>query len=359
MYQFPDSSEVMGQAETVPIKKRSRYKIIIIANILVALFIIAIVWFFFFFDAKPNNSQNTADTAHATGDFTPIINDENSSEINHLPVKSVVISTITETGKDNTEVQKLSTDDAITHELITVNNNKTIKPLDAQKETTNKPLSAVDRIAYELMKGKTTPTEIVQPEQPEQLKKAPLPPLNSNQVIRKATTEPSLTKLIDQAEKNLNTADQKLISTIKTVDNPSRGEKNITADNSIEFKKTSDIDKIMAAMGGVKKPPEIKAIERIDTTVKKLLNSDAIKLKQADSYVKNLQSETEENRKERRTIMVKEGEKLWDLAVRAYGDGNKYKIILQANPFLKNNPNLIKAGITLRAPVIDYSDKSK
>ncbi|MCK5896537.1 MAG: hypothetical protein KAG20_07010, partial [Cocleimonas sp.] len=70
MYQFPDSSEVMGQAETVPIKKRSRYKIIIIANILVALFIIAIVWFFFFFDAKPNNSQNTADTAHATGDFT-------------------------------------------------------------------------------------------------------------------------------------------------------------------------------------------------------------------------------------------------------------------------------------------------
>ncbi|HFC92002.1 MAG TPA: hypothetical protein ENJ51_04240, partial [Leucothrix mucor] len=56
MYQFPDSSEVMGHQEPEPLAEGSRYKVIIIANLLLALFIIAIIWFFFFFDSEPRNT---------------------------------------------------------------------------------------------------------------------------------------------------------------------------------------------------------------------------------------------------------------------------------------------------------------
>jgi len=52
-----------------------------------------------------------------------------------------------------------------------------------------------------------------------------------------------------------------------------------------------------------------------------------------------------------RILTVKNGETIWDIAVRAYGDGNQYKKILDANPLIKKNPSLLKAGVTLRVPL--------
>ncbi len=49
-------------------------------------------------------------------------------------------------------------------------------------------------------------------------------------------------------------------------------------------------------------------------------------------------------------IVVKRGDNLSKIAQRAYGDPKKYKKILQANPQMLKNPNLIYVGQKLRIP---------
>ncbi len=436
MYQFPDSSEVMGYQEPEPLNKGSRYKIIIIANLLLALFIIAVIWFFFFFDSKPRNAVALnqslitksvyLDTQHSTGDYTPIItNDADpapvipSAENNNIPIIA--------TTQNNKGKEKQSAVDIITNELkknqllkkpraITVNNNKTATPPTLSKVATNKEkplslksditlalntvedsystkeatdktkknttvqsLSAVDLITNELMKNKDeksgrnqsnnniilsnnstlkqeTTNKIALAEQVEKKH------LKKNQVVIKHPTEQPLARKIAKISQNLDDANQQFIKKLVEIDKPQQvstdatktaqhKSRNTATYNSISLKKESDIDKIMLAMGSIKKPVDEKTADKIDSTVKKLLKNAANKSKNTDLYVEKLQPESEENKKEIRTITVKQGEKLWDIAVRAYGDGNKYKILLEANPMLKNNPKLIKAGITLRAPL--------
>jgi nucleoid-associated protein YgaU len=182
------------------------------------------------------------------------------------------------------------------------------------------------------------------------------------------TTELPLAELLQKTQQRLNHSDKKLIAELNAVNNSEQQKdtipninasndtkkyksRNIDTYNSIPLNRGSDIDKIMEAMGSTKKPVDITAIEKIDKVVTKLLKKEAIKSTETAEYIKELQSETEENRKAIRTITVRKGEKLWDVAVRAYGDGNKYKKILQANPLLKTNPELLKVGATLRAPL--------
>ena len=126
MYQFPDASEVMGYQEPEPLNNGTRYKIIIIANLLLALFIVAIIWFFFFSDSKPDNSvaldQSLItksvyhETQHVTGDYTPIITNDadpvpiiSSEESDNISIIAVV--------QHNTGKEKLSPVDVIANEL--------------------------------------------------------------------------------------------------------------------------------------------------------------------------------------------------------------------------------------------------
>ncbi len=48
------------------------------------------------------------------------------------------------------------------------------------------------------------------------------------------------------------------------------------------------------------------------------------------------------------TYTVVKGDHLWDIAVRAYGDGNKYTMIIEANKL--RNPDRIEAGTVLKLP---------
>ncbi|MBP9797656.1 LysM peptidoglycan-binding domain-containing protein [Candidatus Woesebacteria bacterium] len=45
---------------------------------------------------------------------------------------------------------------------------------------------------------------------------------------------------------------------------------------------------------------------------------------------------------------VKKGDHLWDIAQRAYGDGNKYTLIIEANKL--RNPDRLEEGTVLKLP---------
>ena len=48
------------------------------------------------------------------------------------------------------------------------------------------------------------------------------------------------------------------------------------------------------------------------------------------------------------TYTVKKGDHLWDIAQRAYGDGNKYTLIIEANTL--RNPDRLEEGTVLKLP---------
>ena len=388
MYQFPNSNEVMEPQEPEPLKKSSSYRIIIIANLLLALLVVAVVWFVFFFKSE-SNSTPEVDLSLATkpiGDFTPIIMDNNNAELPSLLEKNDTISSITETVTK--PISNGESIDAQVNGTELSNNDVDSNKAKEQKHIASpSPLSAIDLITNELMKNQLTKTNKKQENDTPSI--APSPqltiatennnssiiaqkekqqPLKKNQINLDQTTELPLEELLQKTQQILNPSDKKLIAKLNAVNrseqqndnvpniNESNATKkykstNIDTYNSIPLNTGSDIDKIMAAMGSTKKPAEITAVEKIDKVVTKLLKKEANKSTETAQYIKELQPETEENRKAIRTITVRKGEKLWDIAVRAYGDGNKYKKILQANPLLKTNPELLKAGATLRAPL--------
>ena len=425
MYQFPDSSEVMGYQEPEPLNNSTRYKIIIVANLLLALFIVAIIWFFFFSDSKPNNSvalnQSLItksvyhDTQHSTGDYTPIItNDADpiattpSAESNNISIiaavqnnkekrssvdvitneieksqrkKREMIALDNEKIKPTQSVREINKKEQLSlksgHTLLAINRVERSSTTETNQSATAQPLSAVDLITNELMKKNNEKLDKNQAgnkialsndsvlkeevankstlaEQTEKMH------IEKNQVVIKHPIEQPLISKIAKIRENLAQSNQQLATAF--VEKPQLASTDVTKTtlhrskdtaiyNSISLKKESDIDRIMLAMGSVERPAEEKAADKIEATIKKLLKNSEIKPTKTDFYVKKLQSESDENKKEVRTITVKQGETLWDIAVRAYGDGNKYKILLEANPVLKKNPKLIKAGITLRAPL--------
>ena len=394
MYQFPDANEVMGDQDPEPLDKRSRYKIIIIGNLLLALFIAIGIWFLFFFEPNTNItaqaelsvSASTQEEQSLTGDFTPIIIDNLPPEPIRTETDQHTIPAITDVTENTSltptsfvsnEIKKASfkaESNAITHQSIKTDKNT------KQNNTPTQPLSAIDAITNELMKNKQakinsqqTKSTVLEPNNKIfPVTDAPLAgassenkieaqqkkrPLAKNQIIVEQTTEKSLEKLINKSKQNLTPSDLILVNELTETGNATTSkQKTVITDhgityNSISPKKTSDLDKIMAAMGGVKKSPEVNAIEKIETKVKKLLKNEKHEHQKTDTYVKKLLPETEENKKEIRTITVKQGEKLWDIAVRAYGDGSQYKKILEANPILKENPKLLKSGVILRVPL--------
>ncbi len=369
MYQFPTASEVMGNHEPEPLDKKSCYKMIIIGNLLLVLFIAAGVWFLFllnsgFYNTLDVDSSNMKNKLASIGAFTPIIIDDNSSTLITTQKNTEVIPPIIATAQNNKTSNK----------PIIVNTTKN------QESILSIPLSAVDAITKELMKNKrlkedslktqfaiiesnhhkqsasaTNPSLALDTHKKKMLKQPQKNQLTENQIIVEQKTDKSLAKLINKSKQNLTYSEQILVKKLTNIDNIQTSKqkasvKTITY-NSVSLKKNSDIDKIMAAMSGIKKSSKINTIEKIETKVKKLLQDKESEFQTKDAYVKKLQPETEQNKKEIRIITVRQNEKLWDIAVRAYGDGNQYKKILEANPLLKENPKLLKSGITLRVPL--------
>jgi len=50
------------------------------------------------------------------------------------------------------------------------------------------------------------------------------------------------------------------------------------------------------------------------------------------------------------TVTVAPGDSLWTLAIRLYGNGPSYKLLLEANPGKIPNPRLIQPGLVLVVP---------
>ncbi len=386
MYQFPDADEVMGNHEPKPLNKGNRYKVIIIGNLLLAFFIVLGVWFLFFLNSPPNNivvgsgsplAIDDKDDQALIGAFTPIIIDDEQQVPVTSQVKEQDILTITDT-VHNKPIESIASHTA---EIKKISFNKTNPKEEINKEAmknnlASSQLSAIDLIANELMKNKQAETKHKQlqsstikpidtPEKDSATIGTPLKidakktalatekkRLAENQVIIEHATEKSLARLIEENKKNIKSEDKLLINKLHQDHNNNYQIKTTNYNslyNSVPLKETSDIDKIMAAMGSVKRTVETNTFDKIENKVKKLLKNE--ENRKTDAYIAKLLPEIVENKKEIRTITVKKNEKLWDIAVRAYGDGSKYKKILEANPLLKKNPKLLKEGITLRAPL--------
>lgn len=69
-----------------------------------------------------------------------------------------------------------------------------------------------------------------------------------------------------------------------------------------------------------------------------------------DSYIQILKTESVERANEMRTIQVMKGDTLWEIAERAYGSGDEYPRIFDANPHL-TDPDKIEIGDILRVPL--------
>ena len=140
-----------------------------------------------------------------------------------------------------------------------------------------------------------------------------------------------------QPERNISSED---VTTVKVVKNAAESKLN----------KFNNID-----VSGLKHSAEMlnsitARISSLMTAEQAPKDSDTVKPKQWDDYLDAIESAEVERKNEMRTIRVKVGESLWEIAVRAYGNGFLYKKIFEANPQL-TNPDLIVAGQKLRVPL--------
>lgn len=77
-----------------------------------------------------------------------------------------------------------------------------------------------------------------------------------------------------------------------------------------------------------------------------------MEIKTASNYVKTLKKESDVRQNEVRSIILKRGESIWMIAVRAYGDGYQYHKIMTANPQItEKNARFLKPGTIVRVPL--------
>lgn len=122
----------------------------------------------------------------------------------------------------------------------------------------------------------------------------------------------------------------------------------------------SQVDSIVAAMQGIKKNTAKIDKTKESSKESKTSNENTEPLheklqKQIGRLNKNTKleiSKSNASSKEVRSIVVKKGETLWDIAERMYGNGSEYKRIIDANPQItKNGRTILKVGQTIRVPI--------
>ncbi len=93
-------------------------------------------------------------------------------------------------------------------------------------------------------------------------------------------------------------------------------------------------------------------IAKLSAQIDSILQSEEVtKKEQSLKYGKELKQEIKTREREMRFIVVKPGDTLSSLALKAYGRSSAYVKIYKANPDLIKNPDRIYVGMRLRVPV--------
>jgi len=93
-------------------------------------------------------------------------------------------------------------------------------------------------------------------------------------------------------------------------------------------------------------------IAKLSAEIDSILQSEEVTKKEKSlKYGKELNQEIKSREREMRFIVVKPGDTLSSLALKAYGRSSAYVKIYKANPDLIKNPNKIYVGMKIRVPV--------
>lgn len=149
-----------------------------------------------------------------------------------------------------------------------------------------------------------------------------------------------------------------------------------TSDTTPAKTSISQVDAIVAAMGNVNLTPKRKAIhpptqpsiilQATETITKKQQQTELLHIKlqqqinelitsnelQSSGYSSALETESVARNNALRSITVRKGDTLWDIARRAYGNGSYYKKIIEANPEVtKKGKIYLKEGQIIQVPI--------
>ena len=196
-------------------------------------------------------------------------------------------------------------------------------------------------------------------------------PTNKNTVDLSNATQSQINVIIAAMKNN----DKK---TIKKIDSEKKIKSAIKENPKKATLKTatSQVDAIVAAMSNVNQSPtrkiskketepsiiiqssESKKAEKtkpelLYISLQKQINELIITNElQPTSYKKTLSDESKVRNNAVRSITVKKGDTLWDIAERAYGNGSYYKKIIEANPEVSKKGKIyLKEGQIIRVPI--------
>ncbi|HFD11495.1 MAG TPA: LysM peptidoglycan-binding domain-containing protein [Crenotrichaceae bacterium] len=171
-----------------------------------------------------------------------------------------------------------------------------------------------------------------------------------NEMGKLSSKDSEYVKALDDLQKEVDSQLNSMKPTIKKV--VSQKAKKTSGKPPSDFINKIDVSKIATTATNSGKPGLSAQIAQIVSAPEQTMNTSSTPApaQTNDSYLKKLKTESAVRANEMRTIKVVEGDNLWNIAVRAYGNGHEYPRIFKANPSLKD-PDRIEVGMLLRVPL--------
>ena len=155
---------------------------------------------------------------------------------------------------------------------------------------------------------------------------------------RKKEKNDSLDQKVVDAQAGIGNLEQALLSGIKkSKSTPLKNTKKVDTFNKVVVKKEKTVQKQSTTS---------KAEEALKMVMKNSHKTNK------NNYTSALKVEAKTREEEMQYVTVKEGDTLFDIAKRIYGDAMKYPLIFGANPDILNDPARISIGQKLRVPKV-------
>jgi len=222
-----------------------------------------------------------------------------------------------------------------------IKNIPTIKPIEKKVEQPLKKQPMIAKVAPSL-KAKPTVTNIVA-----NASISPLP-VTVEKIIKKAIPvikekivpiDTRLQENLKQESKKINDLAEALLSGIEESSIPM---------TSTKIKKVDTFNKVV-----IEADAEIKQTTNKENKITSIVNDSK---KEKNIYTQALKVEAKTREDEMQFVVVQEGDTLFYIAKRIYGDAMKYPIIFEANPDILNDPARISIGQKLRVPKLKESN---